>query len=470
MLGLTLAALALIGATTDAFYLATDDWFFVDFGRRSHALGELFELKRTGTPAVRPLALAWARLEHLAFGDALLPRRLALIALHVLTALALRQVLTALTSRRAATWAAVAFACWPLHAEPLTWYHSGVTTIPVVALMLGSAVLQLNGRRAGSCVALALALMTRENAVVLAPTLVALDLGRGRSVREALRAAAPQLALTTAFVAWRAFQVVSALGHGGAELPFGQSGLMTAAYLTFHLVIPVHPAVPGAVVLAALTGLLALALLAGSLPQLRRAAPLMVLMSLPFAPLYDTGDPLFAVGDPEYERRWYHLYPLVLALAWPVGETLARLRTAVAASLAVGLLALQLLNARVWAEPGALLASSLQASRAALESGAPLALVLTAEPEGRAAVNAELLEHQFLDLPRILGRRALAIYKVDPDGVRAVSELDERGYPRWRGLPPTEAPSAHTRYLRWTAGAFEEVPPSSLPTRPEDSE
>ncbi len=133
---LTLGVAAVVVAPGD--YLTTDDWFLVSRGRDT-GVSSLFERQTAGPPAIRPVSMALARLEHTLLGDEPTPRLLAGVALHGVAALCLVWLLTGLGRRDDEAWLAGAlFAAWPLAAESLAWYHAGHTSLPVATLTLGA--------------------------------------------------------------------------------------------------------------------------------------------------------------------------------------------------------------------------------------------------------------------------------------------------------------------------------------------
>jgi hypothetical protein len=459
-------------ATKDAFYLGTDDWFLVEHGRHPLTWDRLLSLQREGTPAVRPLSLALSRLMHLLFGEACLPRRAFILALHAMAATSVYLLGRRWDGERAGLMAALLFLVWPLHAETLSWFHSGETAVPFATLSLAALAAYATGVNGVWVVLLQVtALLFRENAVVLGPLMVvlgAIDAHlEGRGWRAALHAGLTRarwpFAVTLGWIGLRAVQVISALdGRSGAALPLSEDPLDSIATVLFHVFCPVLPGFSVSVVLATVS---AVAIGIGLWRAFRcpgrpitavlRGLALALAFAAPFVPLLDASDPLFEVYPGIYERRWYHLYPVVAGMALVLGPAAARLSNrwfALAPLLACALLTL---NAGLWVEPGPALRASLDQLR--VESSR------TKDP-----ILAELVEHQVLDLPRILGNDH-PIYKVDPDGVRAISVKDRYGYPYWRGLPPAEAPPATTRYHRWSPDERRHVPVSraALPPRPE---
>ena len=126
---------------------------------------------------------------------------------------------------------------------------------------------------------------------------------------------------------------------------------MTIAYLSFHLIGPVHPALPGAWPILAVTSL---AILSAAVVARKNLGPVMfwiVICCLPFAPLYDTGDPIFQVTSSAYEQRWYHLYLPAAGIAWLLATAVIQ-RPYLAKLTLVGTFALQLMNADFYAQLG----------------------------------------------------------------------------------------------------------------------
>jgi hypothetical protein len=147
------------------------------------------------SPLFRPGHAAWMRLLHGAFGSEPLPYYLAGLALHALNAL-LVTVLIALLTRRSlpALLAGVAFAALYAPHEVVLWISAHTSTLLATFVLTcaccfaawlrapaGVAPLARSGWYAASLIALALAAATKEECVVLAALLPALDLAiRGR--------------------------------------------------------------------------------------------------------------------------------------------------------------------------------------------------------------------------------------------------------------------------------------------------
>ncbi len=445
------AILAVVAATTwHADFLGTDDWFFIDFGRRPLSWDRLFTLQREGTPAIRPLALVMARLEWLVLGEDALPRRLLYLVLHGVCALLVRATARALGPPGRADLTALLFAAWPLHGEPLAWYHSAETAMEFTVLAFGACAAWVSGRHRLATGLVLTALLVRENAVAVAPVLVVLDLGRGVPWRSALRRAAAPLVLTVAYVALRVLQIAAAVGsQHGATLPLTNDPVGTALQLLFHLTVPVQPAVPGAwlwltvCAAAALGALVTLAIFARRSGENRRsvvgALLILAVLAAPFVPLYDAGDPVFTVHPSVYERRWYHLYPLAAALGWLVALALDRAPKWLRGISVLFALSLLVANAQFWAGFGPSLRAATETARSLGQR--PVGLVI--DPAPTDPIEAELIEHRILDLQRVLGRPAL-VYKQDPDGAIVISQADSLGYPRW--VAPT-SPKGHVRII-----------------------
>jgi len=167
---------------------------------------------------------------------------------------------------------------------------------------------------------------------------------------------------------------------------------------------------------------------------------------LPFAPLYDTGDPLFEAASSAYERRWYHLYLPAAGLAWLLANGCAR-RPRLAAFTLLGVLSVQLLNANWYADLGRELRGTHKQLETIIAAKNPIALVIPEE-----TLLGGLVEHQVLDIPRIFPTKQPIIYRWLPDGdgteyVRA--DRDPFGYPKWKNLPKTFKVPQDTQHYHW---------------------
>jgi hypothetical protein len=442
-----LILVAQLAVVWGSFYIATDDYLIMTFGRGELALESLFARQAGGTPAIRPISLLISRLEYLAFGEAAMPRLVVNAVFHLLSGLMLALLVDGLFKRtKVAIMTGLLFLAWPLHAEGLAWFHSGHTSIPVGLFTL--TVLTAFARGWPLFIGLlflSLALLTRENAVVTGPVLLAIAWNRDRRLFPAIRAVWPYLVLLVAYVSIRAWQVLMAL-QADAALPIGQDPVMTVAYLCFHLIGPVHPAIPGAWGILVAT---CLAIITAAFATRHRVGICIfwvVVCCLPFAPLYDTGDPLFEAASSAYERRWYHLYLPAAGVAWLLANAVSD-RQRIAVATVLGALVLQLMNAHWYADLGRELRKTHERLAGILVEPRPIALVIPEE-----TLLGGLVEHQVLDIPRIFPDKTPIIYRWLPDGdgteyVRAGH--DPFGYPKWNNLPKSFTLPQDTQHFYW---------------------
>ncbi|MEC8022570.1 MAG: hypothetical protein VX223_01460 [Myxococcota bacterium] len=465
--GFFVVALLMLGAQLTAvwgtFYLATDDYLIMTFGRADINIERLFARQTGGTPAIRPVSLLLSRLEFLAFGEAVMPRIAINACINVLSGAMLALILDGLFKRpKYAILTGLAFIAWPLHAEGLAWFHSGHTSIPIGMLTLSVLAAYARGwSMLTTSILLVIALMTRENAVVTGPLLLAMGWYRHRALTPAMKSILPYAAILLVYVCIRLWQMSIAL-QGDAQLPVGQDPLATTFYLIFHLLGPVHPGLPGAHVLLAITVISLILLMSRATSKIKYAGFWIVICCLPFAPLYDTGDPLFEAAVSAYERRWYHLYLPAAGMAWLVASAVGEHMKAAVAAI-VCLLLLQLANAGWYADLGRDLRQTHQQLADIIQDPAPIALVIPEE-----TLLGGLVEHQVLDIPRIFTARAPMVYRWLPDGdgteyVRAAQ--DPFGYPAWMTLRKGFHLPAGTRHFVWNE-VQKRLEPGTAPSRP----
>lgn len=442
-----------------SYYIATDDWFLVDFGRDAVDMERLTARQTRGTPAIRPVSLLLARAEHLLFGDAATPRLLLHAALHG-AAVWLIFLLVGSIERlsRLAPACALLFAVHPLHAEPLAWYHSGHTTLPLAVLALATMV--AFARRWPAVVGLSifvLALLTRENAVVVAPCLLGLawmEQAPTRSWWRAFGRAAPYLILTGAYVCVRSWQVLSALDSGdGAFLPLAQDPLSVLVHMIVHFAAPVQAGVSAAFVVATL------ALAAWTLWCTVRTGTdatltwvvcvaWVGLWCAPFVPLYETSDDLIEALTTGYERRWYHLYLPAAGVALLLARALHQ-RPRLGIGIVLGLLTLQLVNASRLTDYGEAMREARGSIEVLLASDRPLVFEFPTEQ----TVLSELAEHQVVAIPRSFRGHTRPVYRRYGDGDHVRAVLDEFGYPTWAAVPRNVALPSDSLEVRWVEAA-----------------
>lgn len=425
------------------YYLATDDWFIVSGG-----IGGVFDRQTIGTPAIRPVSIGLARAENALFGIAAPPRLLFHVALHGLAGCLVFAGLLGLgVARRQAGATALLFLAWPLNSEPLAWFHSGHTTLPAAVLILAALAGYI--RRWHPVVVQVLllaALLTRENALMLVAVFAAISWHRHRSLKAMSRDLLPSLVTAGVWLAARVWQVVTSLQTDSSAYLPDSDPLMAAAYVAFHLSVPVHPGAVGAWIWAGITALATAAVLWATRKRLAVPALWAAIWVAPFLLLYVTEDPLFDAAHSGYERRWYHLYLPILGLTWLWACALER-RPRVLVVAVVLCLTLQLANAWVWTELGIGARGTRAELARLLEDRAPL--IVEFEDHGDALT--EVVEHQVLDLPRLFpGQTTPPIFRKKPGEesyIRAVRDAFD--YPAWAQVPnPTLMPAAATRY-RW---------------------
>jgi Tfp pilus assembly protein PilF len=188
----------------------------------------------------RPLFLLWLLVNYTLFDGWPVGWHLTSVLLHVLASLMVWLVGRRLGGPTAGLIAGVLFAVHPIHVEAVAWI-SGAPE-PLLAVFLLSAFwCYLEDRRALSLLAYALALLSKETAVVLS-LLVAAHAGICRSAgapardraRGALRHAVPYVLLTAVYgVARQA--ALGGLGHARRNVPLGTMALTWPLLLFTYL-------------------------------------------------------------------------------------------------------------------------------------------------------------------------------------------------------------------------------------------
>ncbi|MCZ6596213.1 MAG: hypothetical protein O7B99_01090 [Planctomycetota bacterium] len=207
----------------------SDDAAALGYVHRSGFLGD-WVAPQYGLELVRfwrPLATTTLGLQEALTGTAAAPLRALNLVAHVAAAL-----LVGLLARRLGAGALGALAagglaaCTPEQGGTVIWLVGRVDSLSV-ALVLLAAWLALGGRRVAALAAAFLACATKEVAFVLAPWTWLFALGRGDSMRAALRPALPLLAASAAALVWRRL----ALGEWVGGYPGGEPGLPSGLWL-----------------------------------------------------------------------------------------------------------------------------------------------------------------------------------------------------------------------------------------------
>jgi tetratricopeptide (TPR) repeat protein len=188
----------------------------------------------------RPLFLLWFLVNYTLFGVWPPGWHLASVALHVLASVMVWLVARRLGGPAVGLVAGVLFAVHPIHTEAVAWV-SGATEPLLAVFLLASFWAYLRGLTVVSLLAYALALLSKETAVVL-PLLIAAHAWTCRpagasareAARDALRRAAPYLVLTAVYgVARQA--ALGGLGHARRPIPLGTMALTWPLLLFTYL-------------------------------------------------------------------------------------------------------------------------------------------------------------------------------------------------------------------------------------------
>jgi tetratricopeptide (TPR) repeat protein len=183
----------------------------------------------------RPLFLLWLLVNHTLFDAWPAGWHLTSVGLHVLASLLVWLIARRLGGPAVGVIAGVLFAVHPIHVEAVAWI-SGATEPLLAVFLLAAFWCYLEGRRALSLLAYALALLSKETAVVL-PLLVAVHAWattpRDRA-RGALAAAAPYLLLAGIYALARQ-AALGGLGHARRPIPLGTMALTWPLLLFTYL-------------------------------------------------------------------------------------------------------------------------------------------------------------------------------------------------------------------------------------------
>ena len=441
--GLGVACVAQAVAVRDAAFLDSDDWFIVRMGRETlmPPADEPPPLLRfwSDEPTWRPGLTLLAAAEQGLVGAAALPRVIWNLLLHLLAG-----VLLFLCVRRwsgqpvMAAWAAVLFACHPLHAETLAWFHSGFEGIPVTVAVL--VTLWLHLRRAplwAGLVAFQAALLLRENAVMV-PLLIALLGGWRRAI--------PYGVLLGVNIAARPLHAYL-LGGGAGSFHLTDHPVQALLSAAGHPWFPLHPALPARGVLLA-----TFAVLLGALILLQRgrdrrwlaaAAVAYAVACLPFLPQFHAGTRFLQAAPGGIEQRWYFFHlPLAAWVIWPAG-LLAGRRWAPAA-LAALLLAVQILNIGWWMDRCRVARDVTATVGRTLESGERAVGLVYRE----GSDDAEIADKVFLEAREAFPNQAAGGLRAFHRRNGRVEEATRghRGQPVWK---PPRAPVEGARWWRW---------------------
>lgn len=328
--GLVFTVAVALPSILGGWYLDADDWLIIRMGRTVAAAPTVDHFTRfwTDEPTWRPLLTARAGLESALFGDAITPRLLVNLALHLACAL-----LVFLTARAwlghpvAAAWAAVLFAAHPMHAESLAWFHSGFEGITVTLPILAALYLYATRRPLwATLIAFQIALLTRENALCVPFVIAAAAFSRAPTATRFSRAfidSAPFWALLVANVGLR-FIAVTLLPDRGPVGSFHIAEYPIAALTTtlFHPWVPIHPALPWRLfwwgVFAAVPFGLAYTQRGMDTRELKTGAVLFCLFAIPFLPQFHDATRFLSAQPGGYEQRWYYFHlPLAAFALWP---------------------------------------------------------------------------------------------------------------------------------------------------------
>lgn len=466
VLGLILTAIVQHSIFEGAFYLDADDWFIIDMGRQvveSHTADQWFRFW-SAEPTWRPLLTARSALEFIFFGTDPAPRLLVNLFIHVLCG----WLVFALTrqwfkSSDAALWAALLYAAHPLHAEALTWFHSGFEGITVTFFML-LTLWSFCSQKATfvSLICFQLALFTRENALCIPLLVGAVAWGRAlnkRDVKTWIVEAVPFLGLTLLNIGFRLWLIETAEHPPEGSFHFTNS-LVTSVTTTFlHPWIPVHPAIASRTIFWGFWAGSLGALLILQVRQPKRYAWTafigFALAASAFIPnFYDSWRFLAALPG-GYEQRWYFFhFPLAFLCLWPSQLIVHRFsaRPAIGRSLLGLLLALSLVtwtnNALWYRQQSEYVLTTYETVDEVLKT-TPATIGITTH-EGLDS--SELADQVFLNMPMIwpdAAQKGAAAYRQRIEGPQSslgVSIRDVRGQVRWA---PTDRIPKHTVWWTW---------------------
>lgn len=241
---------------------AIQNWRYLPQYFTSHVWAAIYP--NTAGNYYRPLFLLWLRINFARFGANPAGWHAASVVCHIAATCLVFRIARQLTGdQMIASAAALLFGLHPAHVESVAWI-SGVTDPLMGCFVLGSCSAFLNFRQARrasllllSLALFALALLSKETAVVLPPLIFALALTSGEIIRRgngpqtsyvslrlaaALRETAPYIALTVIYFAVR-YRVLKGLAHPTVSIPWTTVFLTWPSVLWFyakHLLLPVH--------------------------------------------------------------------------------------------------------------------------------------------------------------------------------------------------------------------------------------
>jgi hypothetical protein len=482
--GLAIGLAAQLPSVLGGWYLDADDWLLIRMGREvvAEPLVAHFAGFWTEEPTWRPLLTARAALEYALFEDAIRPRILINLGLHLACALMLFLLARAWLGREpAAAWAAVLFFVHPMHGEALAWYHSGfegiTVTLPILVTLWAWAT-----RRPiwVALVAMQVALLARENALAIPFFIAAAAAFRapsGSRMRRTIIESAPFFVLLVLNVAVRFIAVTMDADRASmGSFHIAVNPLAAVATTAFHPWLPIHPALPARevwwLIFASIPfGLAWMQRDTDPLP-LKVAVGFFVIGSLPFLPQFHDATRFLHAWPGGHEQRWYYFHlPLAGLVVWPAYVIVARDRrrtgwsTLALAALAGLFLTAQSFNARWWRDQG-------QTARAILDvvdDG------LAQRPRGIGLVvtegtdSATLADEVFLNLPVTrpdTARRGVHAFHLLKDSEHAAPRLQRVRWSRSGQVMWDDTGRIPPDVLWWTwnslTGAMEPIRPQDL--------
>ena len=463
--GFSLALMVQLATVQGTWYLDADDWFIVDMGRQVAADPTLSQFTRLWTeePTWRPVLTVRTTLEYVLFGDAILPRIMVNLLLHLMSGLLVFMLARAWLGRPlAAAWAAVLFVAHPMHAESLAWFHSGfegiTVTVPVLIALWAFAARQ---PLVVGLVAFQVALLTRENALAVPFVITAAAMIRAAPIerwRQTFIDSSPYWLMVVANVAGRWIAVSLDPERAMGTFHMAEQPALAVLTTVAHPWIPIHPALEARAIWWAVFATVPFGLAFAQRGVPKRAMltsfGLFALLTLPFLPQFHEAHRFLEAAPGGIEQRWYFFHlPLAGLVIWPAYLMIVRDRrrtgwgAAALAALAALFLVGQSFNARWWSNHGAV----------ARSVAATVEAALTKRPRGLGIVmqggvdTAEAADQVFLNGPLIWPEAAQRgvhfMHLRFEEGERELaSSVVVQRQPRWipfSVMPPT------TRWWTW---------------------